>query len=313
MKHDPFRFDRLPVANLLSRTAVAERALRMLRAEGDFASFGSMAAWLAGWQRTDTPAIARPVMVVAVGEHGLVRRLGEINPALTRAVLDALRAGVAVSSVMARELGVGLRLVDAGVGSPTGDIAVESALGQDRFDELVELGRDIVADLDSDIVLLAGAAPGARVAARAVMAALGIDQRTLDGVAVDDEAVERATGLDPLDVLRTVGGAEMAVMAGACFEARLRSLPVIVDGIVGAAAIAALAVRWPGGIDHCMLSHRAQVDPVAERLAELGCDWVLTMDGELGEGGGALAALAVMRPGVASVIDVATFDEWGVR
>jgi nicotinate-nucleotide--dimethylbenzimidazole phosphoribosyltransferase len=313
MRQDPFRFGRLPGPDLLARTAVAERAARILCAEGDVSRFGSMAAWLAGWQRSDTPAIRDPALMLVVGEHGVTRRLEGVNPELNRAVLDAIRAGVAVSSVMARELGVALRLVDAGVGAPTGDFVVEPALSGERFDELVELGRDLVSDMDTDLLLLAGVGVGAGTAARVVLASLGIDRRTSDAPAIHDVAVERARGLDPIEVLRTVGGAEMAVMAGACLEARLRSIPVLLDGQVAVAAVAPLVVSWPGSIDHCLLSHRADVDPVADRLAGLGCGWALTLDGTLGEGAGALTAVAAMRPAVAAVVDVATFDEWGVR
>ena len=61
---------------------------------------------------------------------------------------------------------------------------------------------------------------------------------------------------DPLEVLRRVGGREIAAIAGAILAARAEKVPVILDGYVATAAAAVLhATRTPAALDHCLLGH----------------------------------------------------------
>ena len=54
--------EKAPEPDLLSRTAVQHRAGSVLRPPGAFERLDEIATWLAGWQRTDTPVIARPAL-----------------------------------------------------------------------------------------------------------------------------------------------------------------------------------------------------------------------------------------------------------
>ncbi|MDH4118317.1 MAG: nicotinate-nucleotide--dimethylbenzimidazole phosphoribosyltransferase [Acidimicrobiia bacterium] len=314
--------------DLLARQAVLDRASRVLRPPGALARLDEVAAWLGSWQRTDTPAIHHPMLLVAAGDHGVARRgVSAFDPLVTKAMVDAIRAGVATSSVMAASVGAGLRLVDAGVGAPTGDITVEPALDADRFEELWALGRDTVADMTVDLLVLGEMGIGNTTAASAVSSTLcggpvenwvgpgtGIDPETWDR---KTEAVERAraraTGADPIEVLRLVGGSEMVVLAGACHEARLRSIPVILDGFVVTAAVAPLAFERPNFLDHCLAGHRSPEPGHGRLLDRLGLRPLLDVEMRLGEGTGALAALPLLKLAAAAVVDVATFEEWGLR
>jgi nicotinate-nucleotide--dimethylbenzimidazole phosphoribosyltransferase len=318
----------VPGPDLLARQAVADRAGRVLRPPGAWARLDDVAAWLAGWQRTDCPTVRRPLLLLAAGDHGVVRRGVSAFPSdITRAMLDAFRAGVATATVVAAEVGAGVRLVDAGVGAPTGDITVEPALDRERFVELVELGRDTVAELDCDLLVLGEMGIGNTTAAAAVAAALfdgPIDRWVGTGSGVDTEglmrkreavetAVRRIEGADPAEVLRQVGGSELAVLAGACLQARLRSIPVLLDGYVVTAAVAPLAALAPSALDHCLAAHLSPEPGHALLLEALGLVPLLDLGLRLGEGSGALAAVPLVRMAAAAVVEVATFEEWGIR
>jgi nicotinate-nucleotide--dimethylbenzimidazole phosphoribosyltransferase len=124
--------------------------------------------------------------------------------------------------------------------------------------------------------------------------------------------VTRVGQTEPFEVLRRLGGSEHAVLAGAIAEARVRSIPVLLDGYVTTAAAAAALVRGAG----CPrpLSGRP---PVAGARAwpAVGASrtrTLLDLGLGLGEGSGALIALPIVRLAAASVVDVATFEEWGL-
>lgn len=318
----------LPASDLLARTAVMERAARVLRPAGALARLDELAAWLAGWQRTDTPSVDKPVVVLAAGDHGVARRgVSAYPPEVTRAMVDAIRAGVATSTVMARTAGALVRLVDAGVGAPTGDITVEPALDEARFAELIELGRDTVAEIDCDVLVLGEMGIANTTAAAAVAAALAggpVENWVGPGTGVEGDALERkvaAVGrardrvgqVAPGEALRQLGGSEMVVLAGACIEARLRSIPVLLDGYVVTAAVAPLAFQRSDALDHC-LAATLSPEPGHRRLLDrIGMRPFLDLDLRLGEGSGGIAALPLLRLAAAAVVDVATFEEWGLR
>ncbi|MEX1005427.1 MAG: nicotinate-nucleotide--dimethylbenzimidazole phosphoribosyltransferase [Acidimicrobiia bacterium] len=316
-----------PGPDELHRQAVIQRAARVLRPPGAFARLDRVAGWLAAWQRTDVPAVSKAALVLAAGDHGVVARgVSAFGAEVTTAMIDAIKAGAATSAVLAERLGVAVRLVDAGVGFPTADIVTDDALEGERFEHLVDLGRRTVAELDTDLLLVGEMGIGNTTATAAVSAALcggdtarfvgpgaGVDE---DGMkrkrqAVHD-AVARVGDADPLEILRRLGGSEHAVLAGAIAEARLRSIPVLLDGYVTTAAAAALAFAVPGALDHCLAAHLSPEPGHRLLLERLGLDPLLDLALGLGEGSGALVALPIVGLAAAAVVDVATFDEWGL-
>ncbi len=143
--------------------------------------------------------------------------------------------------------GATVEAIDVGVGRPTGDIRVESAMSPQRFDEACAAGRQAVEGLDADLLVLGEMGIGNTTAAAAVVAALAggdVAQWVGRGTGVDDDglsrkreavqmAVDRVAGVtDPFEVLREVGGAEMVAIAAAIAAARHRALPVVIDGYV---------------------------------------------------------------------------------
>jgi nicotinate-nucleotide--dimethylbenzimidazole phosphoribosyltransferase len=115
-----------------------------------------------------------------------------------------------------------------------------------------------------------------------------------------------------LEILREVGGAELAAIAGGVAEARRRSIPVLLDGYVVAAAVAPLERAVPGALDHCLAGHQSAEPGHIRLLERLGKIPLLRLDLRLGEGTGALAALPLVKLAAACVTDVATFEEWGL-
>jgi nicotinate-nucleotide--dimethylbenzimidazole phosphoribosyltransferase len=142
----------------------------------------------------------------------------------------------------------------------------------------------------------------------------GVDDATLERkVKVVDAALRRIAHVrEPLEILREVGGSELAAIAGAVLEARLRSVPVVLDGFVVCAAAAVVESARPGALDHCWAGHRSAEAGHRLLLDRLGKRPLLELDLRLGEGTGALAAVPLVKLAAACVTDVATFDEWGV-
>lgn len=124
-------------------------------------------------------------------------------------------------------------------------------------------------------------------------------------------AVDRIAGvLDPLEVLREVGGAELVAMAAAIVAARHRRLPVLIDGYVVTSAAMPLAAVVPGALDHCIVGHCSAESGHRRLLERLGKQPLLDLEMRLGEGSGAMAAVPLVAMACAGITEVPTFGEW---
>jgi nicotinate-nucleotide--dimethylbenzimidazole phosphoribosyltransferase len=316
----------MPARDEAAHDAVAARAADILRPSGALARLDEVACWAASWQRTSTPAVHRPAALIFAADHGVTAAgVSKYPTDVTAAMLSAYRAGKSTITAFAAVAGASVDAIDVGVGRPTHDIRYEAAMSPERFDEAVAAGRDAVDALDADLLVLGEMGIGNTTAAAAVAAALGGGEVAAwvgRGTGVDDEgllrkreavreAVTRIVGvLDPLEVLREVGGAELVAMAAAIVAARHRRLPVLIDGYVVTAAAMALAAVAPGALDHCIVGH-CSAEPGHRRLLErLGKQPLLDLDMRLGEGSGAMAAVPLVAMACAGVTQVPTFGEW---
>jgi nicotinate-nucleotide--dimethylbenzimidazole phosphoribosyltransferase len=311
-----------------SRQAVRLRAGSVLRPTGALARLDDVAVWLAGWQRTAQPRVEAPAVIVFVADHGVAAEGVSAYPAaVTAAMLGALEAGVATAAAMSKTVGAALHVVDVGVGRPTGNLTKVAALSEERFDECFDAGRRAVSKLDADLLVLGEMGIANTTAAAAVCAALfgrPVDEWVGRGTGVDDAGLARKVAAveaarsriagvsDPFEILREVGGSELVAIAGAAVEARRRSLPLVLDGFVVSAGVAPLEVALPGALDHCIAGHCSGETGHRLLLQKLGKPPLLDLGLRLGEGSGALAALPLVSLAAAAVVDVATFEEWGL-
>ena len=318
----------LPGPDSGAMAKVRGRANQVLRPTGALARLDEIAIWLAGWQRTERPGVERPAAAVFVADHGVAVEGVSAYPAeVTAQMLHALREGVATASVMARTLGVHLLVLDVGVGWPSGNMLREPALGVERFRECFESGRSAVAGLDTDLLVLGEMGIANTTPAAAVCTALfggGAERWTGRGTGIDDQALARKVALvkaacervggdaQPGEILRQLGGPELVAITGAVLEARLRSIPVVLDGYVVTAAVAPLEVARPGALDHTLAGHCSGEPGHRLLLEHLGKTPLLDLGLRLGEASGALAAVPLVKLAAACVTEVATFQEWGL-
>jgi nicotinate-nucleotide--dimethylbenzimidazole phosphoribosyltransferase len=316
----------MPAGDREAATTVRARAAEILRPAGALARLDEVAAWVAEWQLSPTPAVRKPAALIFASDHGVATAGISKYPAdVTAAMLAAYRAGKSTINAFAAVAGATVEAIDVGVGRPTGDIRVESAMSPERFDEAVSAGRQAVEGLDADLLVLGEMGIGNTTAAAAVVAALaGGDSADWvgRGTGVDDDglsrkrdavrmAVERIAGVvDPLEVLREVGGAEIVAMSAAIVAARHRRLPVMLDGYVVTASALPLARTRSDALDHCLVGHCSAEPGHRLLLQQLGMRPLLDLDMRLGEGSGAMAAVPLVAMACAGITDVPTFGEW---
>lgn len=316
----------MPPGDVASGDAVRARAAEILRPAGALARLDGLAAWVAEWQGTANPAVRKPAALIFAADHGVAAAGVSKYPVdVTAAMLAAYRAGKSTISAFAAIAGATVSAIDVGVGRPTGDIRVEPAMTDERFDEACTAGREAVESLDADLLVLGEMGIGNTTVAAAVAAAISggdIAAWVGRGTGVDDDglarkcdavrtAVERIAGVsDPLEVLRELGGAELVAIAASIVAARLRGLPVLLDGyVVTASALPLHATSLPA-LDHCQVGHCSAEPGHRALLEHLGKRPLLDLEMRLGEGSGAMAAVPLVAMACAGVTEVPTFGEW---
>ena len=195
----------------------------------------------------------------------------------------------------------------------------------ERFDAVVQQAFDAVDALDCDLLVLGEMGIGNTTPSAAIAASLAggdVASWVGRGTGIDDEglarkvsavqaAQRRIAGItDPIEILREVGGAELAAIAAATIAARHRSIPVVLDGYVTSASVLPLAMIDPGSLDHCIVGHCSAEPGHRKLLDHLGKRPLLDLDMRLGEGSGAMAAVPLIRMACAGISEVPTFAEF---
>ena len=312
--------DTKAAANARARDAV------LTKPPGALGRLEELAIWLAGWQGTAKPRIAAPQVVIFAGNHGVVAQGVSAFPAeVTEQMVANFQTGGAAINQLSACFGAKMSVEAIDLERPTGDFTQTEAMS--GADLLAALNRGWAAvDPAADLLVVGEMGIGNTTAAAAIACALygGAPADWVGrGTGVDDAGLARkaaavAAGLarhasrDPLEVLRCLGGREIAAMAGAMLRARALRIPVILDGFIVCAAAAVLQKAAPGALDHCVAGHVSAETAHGKLLAELGKEPLLNLGLRLGEGSGAALAIGIVKAAAACHSGMASFAEAGV-
>jgi len=317
----------LPEADREAAARCRAHEQRLTKPPGALGRLESISEWLASWQAHYPPRADRPVVAVFAGNHGVVAQGVAAYPAAVTAQMVAnFQAGGAAVNQICKAFDLGLKVFELALGHPTRDITAAPALDEAECAATMAYGMEAIEGCD--LLCIGEMGIGNTTIAAAVCNGLfggdaaewvgpgtGVDAA---GLARKADAVRRAVALhkdhlgDPLEVLRRLGGRELAAMAGAVLAARLQRIPVLLDGYVATAAAAVLAAARPGALDHCLAAHCSAEPAHRKLLARLGKEPLLDLGMRLGEGSGAALAASLIKAAVALHTGMATFESAGV-
>lgn len=308
--------------------AAAARNRDLTKPHGALGRLEEIAVWYAGWRGNPTPRIRAPQILVFAGNHGIaVRGVSAFPAEVTVQMVENFRMGGAAINQLANCFGASLAVHALELGRPTADFTEAPAMAEAEFLVALKTGWDAV-DPESDLLVTGEMGIGNTTSAAAIACAmLGGDAQEWvgRGTGVDMAGLARkaetvVAGLnchgdnlkDPMEVLRRLGGREIAAMAGAIARARVLRIPVLLDGFICCAAALPLARAVPGALDHCLAGHQSAEAAHGRLLDALGKRPLLSLGLRLGEGSGAALAIAVVQGALASHSGMATFAEAGV-
>lgn len=294
-------------------------------------------------QRSDRPRLEAPQLVVFAADHGLAAQGVSAFPGeVTAQMVENFLQGGAAVNVLARQHGLALTVVDAGIGvaiAPraglvdrkialgSADASVEPAMTRAQCLDAVEQGREVVRGLPGNVLLLGEMGIGNTSSAALLLARLaGLDVAacTGRGTGLDDAGLARklsvlrrvlalhAEAREPLDALAAFGGFEIAMMVGAALQAAQERRLIVVDGFIVGAAIL-VASRLDAGLPvACIFAHRSGEAGHRAMLDHLQAEPLLELDLRLGEGSGAALAWPIIESAVRLLNEMTSFESAGV-
>lgn len=304
------------------------RQAQLTKPPGSLGRLEKLAIWLSAWQCRERPRLDKIQALVFAGNHGVTARGISAFPAeVTAQMVGNFKNGGAAINQLCKQAGAKLEVIGLDLDKPTQDFTHAPALDEEAFLTCFNAGLSAV-DSTSDCLIVGEMGIGNTTVAAALCYGLygGSPEDWIGpGTGVDAEGLKRKAvviqeGYDrhkdildqPLEVLRCLGGRELAAIAGAVLAARLARIPTILDGFISTAAVSPLQVMMPGALDHCVAGHRSS-EPGHDRLLKLlNKRPLLDLDMRLGEGSGAAVAAMILKSAVVLHNGMATFAEAGV-
>jgi nicotinate-nucleotide--dimethylbenzimidazole phosphoribosyltransferase len=315
-----------PDRQAADRARVRERELT--KPPGALGRLETLAEWLAAWQGRHPPRIDRARVAVFVGNHGVaVHGVSAFPSTVTAQMMKNFQAGGAAVNQLCALMDAELKVYEMALDQPTGDILSEPAMSEEECSRSIAYGMMAVED-GLDVICLGEMGIANTTSAAALCLALfgGTAQDwTGPGTGVAGSQLELKTSVvaeavklhapsleDPLEILRHLGGHELAAIVGAIIAARMARVPVILDGYATTAAAAVVHKLTDGGLDHVVVGHLSAEPAHARLLEQIGKQPLLDLGMRLGEASGAVLALPLVRAAAACHTGMATFSEAGV-
>ncbi len=326
-----------------------DRHNNLTKPMGSLGQLETLSIRIASMTHTFPPVVGRKVLFTLAGDHGIVAEGVSAYPQeVTGQMVYNFLGGGAAINVLAKHAGAEVIVGNLGVKAPiesdhpnyrhlkiadgTANMAHGPAMTEEQAIRAIQAGIQMFEDEHrKHPIHLAGTGEmgiGNTTPATAILAVIaGIppEQVVGRGTGIDDEGLTRKTTAiqkaiqinqpdknDGIDILRKVGGFEIAGLVGVILAAAKNKVPVLIDGFISTSAALIAAILNPICKDYMIAAHESQEPGHWKMLRILDKKPLLNLNLRLGEGTGAALAMQIVDAAIKIVTDMATFSEAGV-
>jgi len=320
----------------------------LTKPKGSLGRLEALGSRLAAIARVCPPPVPeRATVCVFAGDHGVLAQGVSPWPAeVTAQMVANFCAGGAAVTVFARQACADVLVTDVGVSTPipadsptllrrtvrrgTADLSTGPAMSPAEARAALDVGAEVAARAVTDgaqLLVTGEMGIGNTTPAAALIAAFTgrpAEEVTGRGTGIDDETLHRKTDIvagavarlaadaSPLTVLAEVGGLEIAALAGLIVGGAAAGVPVLVDGVISAAAALVASALVPDARGYLIAGHLSAEPGAAAALHALRLEPLLALGMRLGEGSGATLAIPLVQAAARVLSEMATFGEANV-
>lgn len=296
-------------------------------------------------QHTLSPELKNPTHLVFAADHGLADEgVSPCPKEVTHQMVMNFLAGGAAINVFCRQHDINLKVIDAGVdfdfpvdcnlihkklGYGTKNILKEPAMSVELCVKAIETGMEIVDkeyQAGSNIISFGEMGIGNTSIASLLLhkytnipiedctgKGAGLDATGLNRkIAVLKEAASKYNVTDPLEILATYGGFEVAMMCGGMLQAKKNGMVILIDGFIATSAILTASQMDEDILQNCIFCHHSEEKAHKRMLEYLGVEALIDLNMRLGEGTGATVAYPIVKSSVLFLNEMATFESAGI-
>jgi nicotinate-nucleotide--dimethylbenzimidazole phosphoribosyltransferase len=298
-------------------------------------------------QNTLEPKLTKPTIVVFAGDHGIVKEGVSPYPqeVTYQMVFNFLQGGAGIN-VFAKQHDIEIKVVDAGVNfnfethpnlinakvdAGTKSYLSEPAMTETQCYESINKGANIVDEIhkaDCNIIGFGEMGIGNTSSAAILMSLLcniPLENCIGRGTGLDNNGLQKKKDIlksaianqnhfdkSPINILKTFGGFEIAMMCGAMLKAAELEMIVMIDGFIATSALLVASKINKNVLDYCVFAHQSNEQGHYLMLEHLNAEPLLSLDMRLGEGTGVAVAYPMIESAVNFLNQMASFESAGV-
>ena len=295
---------------------------------GSLGKLEKYAIWMAGWQKKEKPTINNFQCLVFAGNHGVARRKVSAYPSeVTEQMVKNFINGGAAINQLCNLSNIKLSVIPISLENPTKDFSEEKAMNPDETLSAMKLGYNSVPK-KCDLLLLGEMGISNTTSATAIACALfktSVKKWTGLGTGISEKNLKNKISViqkglkltwkkfdSVIEILSCFGGREMAAIVGSIIAARMRGIPILLDGFVSTASAATLTIFNKNILEHCLISHLSSEPGHKGIILKLKKEPILDLNMRLGEASGGGVASLIIKAAVVTHNKMATFSEAGV-
>ena len=300
----------------------------LTKPKGSLGKLEKYAIWMAGWQKKEKPTMNNFQCLVFVGNHGVAKRNVSAYPSeVTKQMVKNFKNGGAAINQLCSLSNIKLSVIPINLEKPTKDFSEEKAMSHSETFSAMELGYNSVPK-KCDLLILGEMGISNTTSATAISCAIfnasvknwtgsgtGISERNLKNkISVINKGLKlHGKKFDSvIKILSCFGGREMAAIVGSVIAARVKGIPILLDGFVSTASAATLTIFDKNVLEHCLISHLSSEPGHKGIILKLKKEPILDLNMRLGEASGGAVASLIIRAALVTHNKMATFSEAGV-
>ena len=305
--------------------------------------FEALTAQIGAIQGTEKIDISGKAVIIMCADNGIVAEgISQSGQEVTLAVVKKMAEKKSSVGKMAGTIGVDTIPVDIGVNHKskipgvldkricpgTRNFRNEPAMTEKEAIKAIFTGIEMVSDCKEKgykILATGEMGIGNTTTSSAVAAALldcevaevtgrgaGLsDEKLIHKQKIITEAIDKY-GLkeaDALRILETVGGFDIAGLAGVCIGGALYHVPIVLDGVISMVAALVAERIVPGTKNYLIPSHKGKEPAIGRLSKELNVEPIIDAKMALGEGTGAVMMFSLLDIALSVYQDQTTFSD----